>query len=174
MSSIVEMSAFKRMRRLNKSELAQVFEVSLSCVDGWIRRGCPHVHRGGLNRPWIFDAAHVIQWRYRSRNAAPIVDPDEMIPTDRKAWYESEVIRRRLIDRDAELYRAEEVQEVVKRTLQVIADSKRGMLQGIKSTGAGPEALRQAEIIIAAAIESLRDQLRNLVAVEADGHQLQE
>lgn len=83
-------------RLANKSEVAEWFEVSLPAVNGWIRRGCPYVQRGGQSAPWTFDLLAVAEWRYSrdvEASQAPS-DPDAMPPLDRKYWYEGEKIRR--------------------------------------------------------------------------------
>src|SRR5574337_160602 len=45
----------KSLRRANKATVAAFFDVSLSTVDGWIRRGCPFIQSGSLKSSWQFD-----------------------------------------------------------------------------------------------------------------------
>lgn len=112
------------MRRCNKAQLAELFQVAVSTVDGWIRRGCPVVERGDLARPWTFDALAVAEWRY-STSREPPSDIDTMSAQARRAWYESELIRVKLEARCRELYRAEEVAEVIEVVTRIVSQSVR-------------------------------------------------
>jgi len=49
-------------QRVNRTQLADVFGVSLPTVDGWVRAGCPVVQRGGRGVEWVFNTAAVAQW----------------------------------------------------------------------------------------------------------------
>jgi phage terminase Nu1 subunit (DNA packaging protein) len=51
---------------VSRAELAEIFGVALTTVDGWVRKGCP-VHRKAPKRgiPAEFDTAQVIRWRER-------------------------------------------------------------------------------------------------------------
>jgi len=111
----------KLTRRANKARVAEFFEVSIPAVDAWIRRGCPAIKRGGLDRPWEFDLAELCRWRFERMEPQPLEDPDHMAPRDRKAWYESEVTRRAIQDRAADLVPAEDVQAAIQSAYQIIA-----------------------------------------------------
>lgn len=46
----------------NRTQLAEVFGVSMPTVDGWVRGGCPVVQRGSRGVEWVFDTAAVAKW----------------------------------------------------------------------------------------------------------------
>lgn len=48
---------------VNRTQLAEVFGVSMPTVDGWVRAGCPVVQRGGRGVEWKFESADVAKWR---------------------------------------------------------------------------------------------------------------
>lgn len=48
---------------VNKAKLAIIFGKSITAVDGWIRRGMPHVKKGDKSSEWQFDTAAVADWR---------------------------------------------------------------------------------------------------------------
>lgn len=53
-----------RGNKVNRTELAATFGVSLPTVDQWVRDGCPFDQRGaGKGKPWVFDTADVAAWR---------------------------------------------------------------------------------------------------------------
>lgn len=53
-----------RGNKVNRTELAATFGVSLPTVDQWVRDGCPFDQRGaGRGKPWVFDTADVAAWR---------------------------------------------------------------------------------------------------------------
>ncbi len=51
------------MRTLNKTELAEAFQVSRNTVSAWVISGCPLVQRGKHGREALFDLSEVMQWR---------------------------------------------------------------------------------------------------------------
>jgi len=48
---------------LNRTQLSDVFGVSMPTIDDWVRKGCPVVSRGGRGREWQFNSAEVRGWR---------------------------------------------------------------------------------------------------------------
>lgn len=50
-------------RKVNRTQLAEVFGVSMPTVDGWVRAGCPVLQRGSRGVEWAFDTAAVAKWR---------------------------------------------------------------------------------------------------------------
>lgn len=48
---------------MNKREIAEKFEISLTSLDGWIRRGCPVKTRGARGFAWDLDPAAIESWR---------------------------------------------------------------------------------------------------------------
>ncbi len=99
-------------RKANKAEAAEFFGVTPAAIDKWLRRGCPSIQTGALNRQWILDLLEVAKWRYGAREAADDggFDPDQASPKDRKDWFDSEFRRRQLQERDRELIPAGEVE----------------------------------------------------------------
>lgn len=51
-----------RGHMVNRAKLAEVMGVAAPTVDGWIRRGCPVVQRGGRGAEWQFATAEVVRW----------------------------------------------------------------------------------------------------------------
>jgi len=56
---------------VNRSGLAEVFEVSLPTVTAWVREGMPFVERGGQGKPWQFDTAECIEWVHKRSEPKP-------------------------------------------------------------------------------------------------------
>ncbi|WP_323162852.1 terminase small subunit [Stenotrophomonas maltophilia] len=50
-------------QRVNRSQLAAVFGISLPTVDAWVKAGAPYVTKGGSGKEWAFDTADVARWR---------------------------------------------------------------------------------------------------------------
>lgn len=68
--------------------MAEFFGVSTQAVDGWIRRGCPCVQRGGQGRAWVFDLLEVAKWRFGVAETKPgQIDPEDLSPKERLDWY---------------------------------------------------------------------------------------
>lgn len=46
----------------NRTQLAEIFGVSMPTVDGWVRNGCPVVQRGGRGVEWQFATGDIARW----------------------------------------------------------------------------------------------------------------
>lgn len=66
------------VQKLNRKQLAAVFEISLPTVDDWVRRGCPGA-KGNIAQPYQFSLPEVVKWRVREllkREPRPTVKRD--------------------------------------------------------------------------------------------------
>lgn len=147
------------MRMVNKAGLAEFFGVSVTAVDAWIRRGCPVVHRGGLNRPWCFDLLEVMRWRFDRADTYQPVAPDDMTPQDRRAWYDSEKCRLDLQARCRELIPLEEVEHVMTIAVRTISRALDEIPDKLEATGAGPAEVAVARELIVSHVAALTDNL---------------
>lgn len=169
MSEVVELSKVQQLRRLNKSALAEFFEVSVQAVDGWCRRGCPAIKRGAPGRPWVFDALEVARWRFEQHETPGGVDPDSMPPQDRKAWYDSETRRRDLQVKDRELIPAQEVEQAIATAFAAISQGLLSLPDNIeRRTGCSPEVVEAVELVLHAEMISLTERLQDLAPVGVD------
>lgn len=167
MTEVVTLSRVQQLRRLNKSELAEFFGVSVQAVDGWCRRGCPAVRRGAPGKPWVFDALEVARWKYEQNETPGGVDPDAMPPQDRKAWYDSEAKRRDLQVKDRELIPAPEVEQAVATAFAAISQGLLSLPDNIeRRTGCAPEVIEAVEHVLHAEMVSLAERLQGLAPVE--------
>lgn len=167
MAQVVDLGGLSPVRQANKAQLAEFFDVSVKAVDGWVRRGCPVVRRGGKSEPWVFDALAVAEWRYTREGKDSDIDPEQMAPQDRKAWYESEAKRRDLEERDRELLKASEVEEVLavawsglSQDLQAIPDNLE------RRYGIAPDVAEMVERGIFEAMDAAADRLQTISLVE--------
>jgi phage terminase Nu1 subunit (DNA packaging protein) len=72
---------------VNRAKLAEVFDVALTTIDTWVKKGCPVHQRGAKGIEWQFNTADVARWREdeRAKQAAGTA-PDDMDKLDlRKA-----------------------------------------------------------------------------------------
>lgn len=164
MSEVTKLNRAEALRRLNKGELAQFFDVSPQAIDGWIRRGCPFVEKGRPGQPWVFDALDVARWRFGEKaESNALIDPDLLPPQDRKAWYESEVKRRELQLKDRELIPASEVEHYVARAFSTLAQGLRSVPDNIeRRTGCPPDLIEAIEIALESEMSAIADVLSEL------------
>jgi len=95
--------------------------------------------------------------------AASDADPDSMAPQDRKAWYDSELKRRALQERDRELIPVEEVERVIATAFSAIAQGLRSLPDNIeRRTGAAPDVIAAIECVLDAEMSSIADRLSEL------------
>lgn len=163
MSSVVAISGVGRLRRANKSECAEFFDVSLKAIDGWIRRGCPVDTRGSRTTPWVFDLLSVAEWRITGQRGDADVDPDSLPPSDRKAWYEGETRKRDLQIKDRELIPASEVETVIATTFAALAQGMRSIPDNLERRhGIDASVAEAVEVALLEEMDALADRLSEL------------
>lgn len=169
MADPVSLSSVGRLRKANKAEVAEFFDVSIKAVDGWVRRGCPVVERGRMNVPWVFDLLDVASWRITGQRTDADVDPDTLPPSERKAWYEGETRKRELQVRDRELIPAAEVEQAIATAFAAIAQDMRAIPDNLERRhGIDPQTAEQVESALLEAMDHLADRLAVLAPVGAD------
>jgi phage terminase Nu1 subunit (DNA packaging protein) len=166
-----DVAGINRLRKANKAEVAEFFEVSIKAVDGWVRRGCPVVKRGTLNDPWVFDLLAVAEWRITGNAPEAAVDPDKLPPNERRAWYESESRKRELQIKDRQLIHRAEIEQAVATAFAALAQEMKAITDNLERRfGITPEIIEAVEESLHVGMEGMRDRLATLSpndAVEA-------
>ena len=103
---------------LNRSKIAEFFNVSLTTIDGWTRRGAPFSKKGQQLR---FDPAEVSRWLAKYRETGAPEEPDSATERYRlakalKAELETKILQNQYIPR------AEVADALVKRIYVIKAD----------------------------------------------------
>lgn len=133
--------------RVNKKQAADFFRVNHKTIDNWIRRGAPVVTRGGLGKPWELNLLELVQWYFANRHELRAVPPPEqMTPTDRRAWFTSEVLRHQLAERAGSLITAAELEETMQEVNRIVSDSLEAIPERLAQLGinaAAADAVRQ-------------------------------
>lgn len=169
MADPVSLSSVGRLRKANKAEVAEFFDVSIKAVDGWVRRGCPVVERGRLNVPWVFDLLDVATWRITGQRTDADADPDALPPTERKAWYEGETKKRELQVRDRELIPAAEVEQVVATAFAAIAQDIRAIPDNLeRRLGIDSTVAEAIEGVLFETMDAIADRIASLASVSAE------
>lgn len=113
------------------------------------------------------DALAVAEWRFSGHSAGEDVDPDQMTPQDRKAWYESETRRRALQVQDRELIPVADVERAIATAFSAIAQGLRSLPDNIeRRTGCDPSVVAAIEAVIDAETDALADKLAVLAPVD--------
>lgn len=110
-------------REVNRSDLAEILGVTVSAVDGWLRRGCPQVAAGGRGRASKFNTAHVVEWlneraRRDSQSSTGSISLDEA--RQRKTAAEAELAELELGHARGELVQIDTVAELLEATLSTV------------------------------------------------------
>lgn len=151
------------IREATKAECAEFFEVSLPTLENWVRRGCPFVQRGGRGVSWVFDLLAVAKWHFAPDSEVDASDPMTLPAAERKAWFESEIKRRDLQERDRELIPSSEVEQVVATAFASIAQSVRSLPDNMeRRLGLSPEAVESMTFAIDEYMDELADRLSKM------------
>ena len=56
-----------------RKEVAEHFDIALTTVDAWVRKGCPVVKKGGKGVPSVYDSAAVFNWCVNTNCGQPTI-----------------------------------------------------------------------------------------------------
>lgn len=154
------------IRRANKAEAAQFFEITLPTLEKWLREGAPVLQRGSRGVSWVLDLRALAQWHYEVRRSDGSVDPETLSPAERKLWYDGETRRRDLQIRDRELIPASEVESAVAQAFASLAQAVQSLPDVLEQDAAlTPEQAESAERALHRALNGMADQLGSLSPV---------
>lgn len=166
---VTAISGVARLRRANKAEVAEFFDVAIKTVDGWTRRGCPVIHRGGKTDPWVFDLLHVAEWKINGNRQDGDVDPDTMPPADRKAWYDSEKKRLEVGASMKELIPSQEIEEAIPRAFAALMQDLRAIPDNLERRyGVSAETAEMVERCLFEVMDGLADRMSRIGPLESE------
>ncbi len=155
--------AIPDIRRANKSQVAEFFDVSLPTVEAWIRKGCPVAERGARGISWVMDLRAVAQWLYQAEQSNTPRDPDSLPPQDRKAWYDAEARKRDLAEKAKELLPRAEVEQAAATAFAAVTQDLLAVSDQLERLHAvPPDIAGKVDAAICAALESLRERVGRL------------
>jgi len=160
----------KKPRIVSKVQAADFFGVSRASIDGWIRRGCPVLHRPevtGNREAWQLDLLAVCEWRFTAHQppAGADVEPDSMAPADRLSWYAGEARRLAIEETQSNLIPRADVERTVAAAFEVIAQTVQAMPGKVESQGIKPAVAGHVEAMLELELEALAGRLAVLVDV---------
>lgn len=166
--SVKNKSNIPELRKANKAQLAEFFDVTLPTVESWVRKGAPVVSRGARGVSWEFDLRAVAEWLFTGKVENRTADPQDMTPQDRKAWYEAEARRRDMQVQDRELVPRVEVEQAVAMAFSAITQDILAIPDLLeRSHGVSADVAEKVEQGLSAALDGLAERLGNLGPVEA-------
>lgn len=155
------------IRKANRGEVAQFFDVNPTTVDSWVRKGCPVVQAGSRGVAAVFDLRAVAEWHFGGQRDGSEIDPDAMSPQDRRAWFDSEMKKRELQVRDGDLVQTSDLEEVVATAFAACAQDMLAIPDRLERSYGVPAAVAaQVERGVCAALEGLAERLGKLAPVE--------
>ena len=150
------------VRLANKLQVSEIFEVSVKTVDLWVRRGCPHLVRGDVYKPWVFDLLKVAEWRYTRSRRVRVDDPEKLKAKDRRDWYEGERVREKVEELRANLITRDAFDAETTRIKSVLAECLDQLPDKLTAAcGLSPA--------VAAVLRDLIDRERAALATSQDG-----
>lgn len=147
-------------RVTNKAGVSRFFDVELTTVNGWVRKGCPVIKQGGPGVQWQIDLLEVAKWYYGNQTSGGTQDPDTMTPAERKAWFESEQKRRDLQKEDRELIPAPELEQAIATAFSLLTQGLLTIPDALERVdGITPELAIIVENRICAQLEALSEHM---------------
>ena len=154
-------------RIANKAEAAEFFNITVPALNEWITKGAPIVSRGAKGIGWELDLLALAKWRFGAPepdNDETPFDPERLPPKERKDWYDSELRRSQLAERNGDLIPVIEYQ----RELSAVIKSLVAGLQTLpdileRDAGLSGDAVERAQAVI----DALRDDLYRALTEDA-------
>lgn len=115
-------------QKVNRSQLADVFGISLPTVDAWVRAGCPYLVKGGSGKEWAFDTADVARWR-ESRAADEATGnevQDEAALRRRKLAADTKIVELEALAKMGELAPVADMERALTRVMAEMQSKLRG------------------------------------------------
>lgn len=157
------------VRRANKAQAAEFFDITLPTLDAWIRKGAPVMQRGSRGISWVIDLRAMAEWVYSGQRSDADLDPDALPPSERKAWYEGEAKKRELQIGAKELIPAADVEQTVATAFAAIAQDVRAIPDHLERRhGVAPDVAEQVEQALFEAMDAMADRLSAFAAVSTD------
>lgn len=155
-------------RRANKAEAAAFFGVSLPTISDWINKGAPVLQKGNRGIPWVLDLLAMAEWRFTGATndggGPEAVDPDQLSPTDRLAWYRAEKERRAILKDERFLLEAPEVAEAIATAFAALAQENRAIPDRLERRhGVAPEIVEAVAEEIDGGLDAIADRLQELM-----------
>lgn len=158
-------------RVTNKAGCAEFFDVTMTTIDAWIRKGMPVLQRGSNGISWEIDLLAVAQWRFTPKTADGEVDPESMEPLDRMQWYKGTKDRVDLMKIQRQLIPDDEVQRDVATAFAALSSDVQAIPDNLERRhGVAPEVAALVESALFESLDAMAERLAKLspaVSVEA-------
>jgi phage terminase Nu1 subunit (DNA packaging protein) len=101
------------MKTVGRDELAKIFNVHLSTVDSWVRKGMPQKSRGSRGKKAEYVVHECIDWRIQTKGGTQADEDREPSATERKAIADAEMAELKLARETEKVCLIEDVTKTV-------------------------------------------------------------
>lgn len=158
-------------RVTNKAGCAEFFDVTMTTIDAWIRKGMPVIQRGSKGISWEIDLLAVAQWRFTPQLGSGDVDPDQMEPLQRMQWIQGTTGKVNLMKIQRQLIPDDEVQRDVATAFAALSSDVQAIPDNLERRhGVAPEVAALVEGALFESLDAIAERLSKLspaVSVEA-------
>ena len=158
-------------QRVNRSQLADVFGISLPTVDAWVRGGCPFVQRGASGKEWAFDTAEVSRWReQRAADEASGGDvQDEAALKKRKLAADTKIVELEALAKMGDLAPVADMERALTRVMAEMQGKLRGaFVTRVVSQLLGETDERKFKRVLLAEVDSTLEVLAGMDVTAVD------
>ena len=150
------------MKKVNRNELSDHFQVSLTTLDNWRRRGMPYIRRGGRGKSMLFDINQVELWHTKNIDQAEPDVPGSLSLTDERIRLTKITADRKelLLQRErGELINTERAMTLWGAVIQIIANKLEAIPVKLAPLARATSSDREAKEIIENFINEVRVEL---------------
>lgn len=169
--AVLKLHNIPEIRIVNRSELSEIFECSLTTIDDRVKAGMPVLKRPTeTDKGWQFDYLRCIEWLVKRDNGLidADFDPNNLSPADRKNWYDSELKRIQLEEKQRKLIPSDDVEMMVTDAYGVFAQNMRSIPDNLeRDLSLSGKVAEHVEVFINQNLEGLEKALVRLVKKNA-------
>ena len=158
-----------RGRNVTRQEVADLFGVSHTTVDAWIKRGMPIVTKGSKGKAWVINTASVSAWlEQRAKESSGNDNADERELKRRKLAAETAKVELELARVRGEVVPLKQLERALANTFAEVKTNLRSVPSRVATAIIGEESETRIKAVILKEIDQALETLGDLDLDEPD------
>lgn len=158
-----------RGKNVTRQEVADLFGVSHTTVDAWLKRGLPVIQRGSKGKAWVINTAEVSAWlEQRAKESGGSDNTDERELKRRKLAAETAKVELELARVRGEVVPLKQLERALANTFAEVKTNLRSVPSRVATAIIGEESETRIKAVILKEIDQALEVLGDLDLEEPD------
>ena len=158
-----------RGKNVTRQEVADLFGVSHTTVDSWLKRGLPVIQRGSKGKAWVINTAEVSSWlEQRAKESGGSDNADERELKRRKLAAETAKVELELARVRGEVVPLKQLERALANTFAEVKTNLRSVPSRVATAILGEESEARIKAVILKEIDQALETLGDLDLDEPD------